>query len=93
MSSLCCMLPCAGAVAAQDAGVRALAADTQRVLMEDLVIAAAALSPPEAARTAIAHLLGDVVREVCGLAGDAQHRSLPQHASIPHPQVQRSPTC
>ena len=59
----------ADAVAAQEAGVRALAADVQRLLAEDLVVAASAASLPETAHAAVDHLLGTIVHELGGLAG------------------------
>jgi len=60
---------CADAFAAQDAGVRALAADVQRLLAEDLLVAASALPSQEAAQAAVQHLLGAIVRELGALAG------------------------
>lgn len=49
--------------------MRALDADVQRLLAEDLVVAASAVSLPETAHAAADHLLGTVVRETGGLAG------------------------
>ena len=49
--------------------MRALAADVQRLLAEDLLVAASALPSQEAAQAAVQHLLGAVVRELGALAG------------------------
>ena len=49
--------------------MRALAADVQRLLAEDLLTAASAVSPQDAAQAAVQHLLGTVVRELGALAG------------------------
>jgi len=49
--------------------VRALAADVQRLLAEDLLVAASALPSQEAAQAAVQHLLGAIVRELGALAG------------------------
>ena len=63
--------------------MRALAADVQRLLAEDLVIAASAMSPPEASQAAIDHLLRTVVRELGALAGARDtHRSWVRHTCV-----------
>ena len=49
--------------------MRALAADVQRLLAEDLLVAASAVSTQDAAQAAVQQLLGAVVRELGALAG------------------------
>lgn len=59
----------ADAFAAQEAGVKALAAHVQRALAAALVTAAAAVQPEAAVRSAVERLLHGAVHELSALAG------------------------
>ncbi len=60
--------------------MRALAADVQRLVAEDLLVAASALPSQEAAQAAVQRLLGAVVRELGVLAGAPRECAFTQHA-------------